>query len=231
MSKSTTSLATEVWSQRPSRGEKLRCNFLARKSAKLFANTSKGGNFWQGLVQNSSLISAFWQGKVQNSSPMSALLTWRHFRLTLSLSLSLSLSPSAPHAQYRKRFRASYNTCQDPDAHIHALYTYVRMHRHWRTHTGTSTVAKHMNPRTYVRARHTHTHTHTTHTHKIWSACIQREFIIPIPLTQHQHNFCQRRRFDQDCSGLRQVEMNNIKSAWPTCTLLLTGVCRTIVYN
>ena len=26
-----------------------------------------------------------------------------------SLSLSLSLSPTAPHAQYRKRFRASYN--------------------------------------------------------------------------------------------------------------------------
>ena len=30
--------------------------------------------------------------------------------LSLSLSLYLSLSPSAPHAQYRKRFRASYNT-------------------------------------------------------------------------------------------------------------------------
>ena len=29
----------KVWSQRPSRGEKLRCKFLARKSAKLFANT------------------------------------------------------------------------------------------------------------------------------------------------------------------------------------------------
>ena len=54
-------------------------------------------------MQNSSPISAFWQGKVQNSSPSSALLTWRHFRLTLSL------SPSAPHAQYRKRFGASYN--------------------------------------------------------------------------------------------------------------------------
>ena len=53
----------------------------------------------------------FWQGEVQNSSPISALLRWRNFRLSLSLSLSvsLSLSPSAPHAQYRKRFRASYN--------------------------------------------------------------------------------------------------------------------------
>ena len=54
-------------------------------------------------MQNSSPISAFWQGKVQNSSPSSALLTWRHFRLTLSL------TPSAPHTQYRKRFRASCN--------------------------------------------------------------------------------------------------------------------------
>ena len=29
--------------------------------------------------------------------------------ISLSLSLSLSLSPKVPHAQYRKRFRASYN--------------------------------------------------------------------------------------------------------------------------
>ena len=75
----------------------------------------RGANFWQGKVRNSSPIlrCTFWQGKVQKSSPISALLRWRHFRLTLSLSLSLSLcislSPSAPHAQYRKRFRASYN--------------------------------------------------------------------------------------------------------------------------
>ena len=31
------------------------------------------------------------------------------FSLSLSLSVSLSLSPNVPHAQYRKRFRASYN--------------------------------------------------------------------------------------------------------------------------
>ena len=29
---------------------------------------------------------------------------------SLSLCISLSLSPNVPHAQYRKRFRASYNT-------------------------------------------------------------------------------------------------------------------------
>ena len=50
-----------------------------------------------------------------NSSPILARQWWRHFRLSLFLSLSLSLSlylslsPKVPHAQYRKRFRASYN--------------------------------------------------------------------------------------------------------------------------
>ena len=42
---------------------------------------------------------------MQNLSPILARQWWRHFRL----SLYLSLSPSAPHAQYRKRFRATYN--------------------------------------------------------------------------------------------------------------------------
>ena len=64
-------------------------------------------------MQTSSPVSAFWQGKVQNSSPISAPLRCRHFPLSvclsLSLSHSLSLSLSAPHAQYRKRYRASYN--------------------------------------------------------------------------------------------------------------------------
>ena len=36
--------------------------------------------------------------------------------------------------------------------------------------------------------------------------------LIPIPLPQHQHTFCQRRCFDQDCPGHRQVEMNKMKS-------------------
>ena len=72
-----------------------------------------------------------------NSSPILARQWWRHFRLSLSLSLSLplslsfslslslslslylSLTPSAPHAQYRKRFRATYNTF----ARIHTALT------------------------------------------------------------------------------------------------------------
>ena len=57
----------------------LRCTFLARRSAKLIANFS--------ATMVSSLPS---------------------FSLSLYLSLSLSLSPNVPHAQYRKRFRASY---------------------------------------------------------------------------------------------------------------------------
>ena len=51
----------------------------------------------------------FWQRERVNSSPILARQWWRHFRLSLYLSLSLSLSPNVPHAQYRKRFRASYN--------------------------------------------------------------------------------------------------------------------------
>ena len=59
----------------------LRWKFLARKGAKFIANASAT--------------------KVTSLPSLS---------LSLSLSLYLSLSPHAPHAQYRKRFRASYNT-------------------------------------------------------------------------------------------------------------------------
>ena len=59
VSKSTTFLATESVNSAPFRRERLRCTFLARKSATLFANTK---------------VQTFWQGKVQNSSPISALL-------------------------------------------------------------------------------------------------------------------------------------------------------------
>ena len=72
-------------------------------------------------------VQIFWQGKAQNSSPIQrcTFLARRSAKLianfsatmvtslpsfSLSLYLSLSLSPNVPHAQYRKRFRASYNT-------------------------------------------------------------------------------------------------------------------------
>ena len=37
--------------------------------------------------------------------------------------------------------------------------------------------------------------------------------LIPIPLPQHQHTFLSETETDQDCPGLRQVEMNKMKSA------------------
>ena len=99
VSKSATFLATESVNSAPfklKRGETevqifwqgiaqnsssiLRCTFLARRSAKLIANFS--------ATMVTSLPS---------------------FSLSLCISLSLSLSPNVPHAQYRKRFRASYN--------------------------------------------------------------------------------------------------------------------------
>ena len=86
----------KVWTQRHSREEKLRCKFFGKEKRKTRRQ------YWG---------AQFWQGEVQNSSPILARQWWRHFRLSLSLSLciSLSLSPNVPHAQYRKRFRASYN--------------------------------------------------------------------------------------------------------------------------
>ena len=43
--------------------------------------------------------------------------------LSLSLCISLSLSPKVPHAQYRKRFRASYNKAR-PDAAVQPASLY-----------------------------------------------------------------------------------------------------------
>ena len=73
-------------------------------------------------------VQIFWQGKAQNSSPIlrctflarrsaklianfsaTMVTSLPSFSLSLSLCISLSLSPNVPHAQYRKRFRASYN--------------------------------------------------------------------------------------------------------------------------
>ena len=70
-------------------------------------------------------VQIFWQGKAQNSSPLlrCTFLARRSAKLianfsatmvtslpSFSLSLYLSLSPNVPHAQHRKRFRASYNS-------------------------------------------------------------------------------------------------------------------------
>ena len=85
----------KVWTQRISKGEKLRCKIFGKEKRKTLRQ------YWG---------AHFWQGQVQNSSPILARQWWRHFRLSLSLYLSLSLSPNVPHTQYKKRFRASYNS-------------------------------------------------------------------------------------------------------------------------
>ena len=90
-----------------------------------------------GSVKGETISVNFWQGKVQIYRQIAILARqwWRHFRLTTSVSLlpshyfrlttsvSLSLSPIVPHAQYRKRFRASYNN--------------RRLKRNWSLHTCT----------------------------------------------------------------------------------------------
>ena len=86
----------KVWTQRHSGGEKLRCNF-----------------FWQGKAQNSSPIlrcTFLARRSAKLIANFSAKTVTSLPSFSLSLYLSLSLSPNVPHAQYRKRFRASYNT-------------------------------------------------------------------------------------------------------------------------
>ena len=115
VSKSAMFLQRKVWSQRPrpSRGEKLRCKFLARKrlSAKLFVNT-KVDIFGKERCKTHRQFQPFAKErcKIHRHAKFSAtIMTSLPSR---SLSPYLSLSPSAPHAQYRNRFRASFNTGQ-----------------------------------------------------------------------------------------------------------------------
>ena len=83
----------KVWTQRHSRGESEKeVQILAKKSAKLFANFSAT--------------------KVTSLPSLSLCLS-------LSLSVSLSFSQNAPHAQYRKRFRASYNWFRQKMGDLH----------------------------------------------------------------------------------------------------------------
>ena len=91
------------------------------KSATFLATESVNSAPFKGAETE---VQVFWQGKAQNSSPIlrCTFLARRSAKLianfsatmvtslpSFSLSLYLSLSPNVPHAQYRKRFRASYN--------------------------------------------------------------------------------------------------------------------------
>ena len=53
----------------------------------------------------------FGKGKCKLIANFTATMRTSLPSISLSLYLSLSLSPSVPHAQYRKRFRVSYNSC------------------------------------------------------------------------------------------------------------------------
>ena len=69
-----------------------KCEFLARES-----------------VNSSPFVRTFGKGKCKLIANFSATMVTSLPSVSVSLSLSLSLSPKVPHAQYRKRFRASYN--------------------------------------------------------------------------------------------------------------------------
>ena len=90
-------LQRKLWTRRHLRGEKLRCKIFGKESAKLFANFSI-------LARKSAKFFTTFSATKVTSLPSLSLC------ISLSLSLSLSLSPSAPHTQYRKRFRASFNS-------------------------------------------------------------------------------------------------------------------------
>ena len=73
-------------------GRNEKCEFLARES-----------------VSSSPIVRIFGKGKCKFIANFSATMVTSLPSLSLSLCLYLSLSPKVPHAQYRKRFRASYN--------------------------------------------------------------------------------------------------------------------------
>ena len=67
-------------------------------------------------VSSSPIVRIFGKGKCKFIANFSATIVTSLPSLSISLSvcISLSLSPKVPHAQYRKRFRASYNYLGTP---------------------------------------------------------------------------------------------------------------------
>ena len=82
-------------------GRNEKCEFLARES-----------------VSSSPMVQIFGKGKCKFIANFSATMVTS--LPSLSLCISLSLSPKVPHAQYRKRFRASYNTVKGT-LHLHSF--------------------------------------------------------------------------------------------------------------
>ena len=92
-----------------------KCNVFGNGKCELSAiqeGRNWGANFWQGKAQNSSPIlrcTFLVRRSAKLIANFSAKMVTSLPSFSLSLSVSLSLSPNVPHAQYRKRFRASYN--------------------------------------------------------------------------------------------------------------------------
>ena len=80
-------------------GETFSNSYLAKTPSPLFVRNTDLKKFRK-LRTTPKLIASF-----------SAILVTSLPSFCICLSLSLSHTPSAPHAQYRKRFRASYNKC------------------------------------------------------------------------------------------------------------------------
>ena len=80
-----------------------------------------------------SKVRNFGKGKCKLIAKVSATMMTSLPSLSVCISLSLSLSPKVPHAQYRKRFRASYNTDREreidgSDVTIVALKLAMNLH-------------------------------------------------------------------------------------------------------
>ena len=73
-----------------------------------------------GKENSSSFVRIFGKGKCKLIANF--IVTLVTSLPSVSVSLSLSLSSSTPHAQYRKRFRASYNPDRYPDKKISGSY-------------------------------------------------------------------------------------------------------------
>ena len=88
--------------------------------------------FWQGKCK---LIANF-SATMVTSLPSLSVSLYLSLSVSLSLSLSLSHTPNVPHAQYRKRFRASYNRKRFRASYNTERERERRKWRHLSSHNG-----------------------------------------------------------------------------------------------